>query len=48
MKSVYRPHVYQQFAIEFIKNKEKEWWKLFLDIWKEWLKRYLEKEGLIS
>lgn len=30
------------------KNKEKEWWKLFLDIWKEWLKRYLEKEGLIS
>ena len=29
------------------KNAEKEWWNLFLDIWKEYVKNSLEQEGLL-
>ena len=29
------------------KNAEKEWWKLFLDIWKEHMKNNLEQEHLL-
>lgn len=29
------------------KNAEKEWWKLFLDIWKEHMKNSLEQEHLL-
>lgn len=29
------------------KNSEKEWWKLFLDIWKEYMKNSLEQEYLL-
>ena len=32
---------------EIQKNTEKEWWKLFLDIWKEYMKNCLQQEHLL-
>ena len=32
---------------EIQKNTEKEWWNLFLDIWKEYMKNSLEQECLL-
>ena len=29
------------------RNTEKEWWNLFLDVWKEYLKNSLEQESLL-